>query len=225
MSTTRIARTILLGSAVVIVAACAEKVTASLESSVSLDAAFATMPVGFGELSSSFASSETEDSDSKSGASGAPFGENGAVSFDFMGGGLDADFRGGPPPGKGKPFENGKKAVKVGGGLKGLCTYAAGVTTCVDTHDGLTTKRTIVYKTAAGVAQQAFDALTASVTEHADVTGTKVEKEGSAVVTHVSDQTVTGFLAPSTSRTVNAKSSGVETTTGKDIKGSFTAVR
>ena len=221
-----IARATFCAAAAALTVACADRATSSLDTPVVLDPAFFSAPIGFEGTTSSFAIT---------GVPGAEFapGERGqvapsaAASFDFMGGGLAADFLGGPPAGHGRPFDRGEKGAPLGKELKGTCSFASGVTTCTDTHDGLTTKTTVTYKTAAGVAQQSFDALTVSVTAHSEVSGTKTSKDGarSTVVKHTSDQVVTGFAAPSVTRTVNGKSAGSEVTTGKDATGSFTASR
>lgn len=219
-----IVRTMVFGAATTLTIACADKATSSLDAPIILDPAFSSAPVGFEGMVSSFASTGVSASEFAPGDRGQVAG---LASFDFMGGGLAADFLGGPPAGNGKAFDRGGKIPPLGKDLKGTCAYATGVITCTDTHDGLTTKTTIVYKTAAGVAQPAFDALTVSVTEHSEVSGTKTSKDGarSTVVKHVSDQVITGFAAPSVTRTVNGKSAGSEVTTGKDATGSYTASR
>ena len=216
-------RSLLLGSAALLTAACAERISGSLAATL-LDPAFTSAPLGFESTSSSFSSS--------GGFPGAPFmpgadhgGARGpnmlAGGHDFMGGGFGADFLGGPIGGGGRPFDH--------GGISSTCTFSSttGLVTCPPiTRDGLTISSTTSFKTAAGVAQAAFDTLTNAVIKHVEVSGTQTRRDGAVTtVHHSSDQTVTGLTKGSTLRTVNGTSAGTEATTGKDTIGTFSAAR
>jgi hypothetical protein len=87
--------------------------------------------------------------------------------------------------------------------------------------------RTIVFKTAAGVAQATRDSNTNSIITHIAATGTKTRHDGAIVTTinHTSDRTVTGLASTATQRTVDGTSAGTETTTGTDTAGTFTVAR
>lgn len=215
-------RQVLLGGLAILAGACAEALTSSFGTQV-LDAAFNTTPLGFESAVSTFAGD---------GAMGMPFlpgdrSENRGATFlggghDFMGGGFGVEMLGGvlggPPP-----FERGGPNA-----TSASCSYNAtsGVNTCTDTRNGLTITRTIVYKTAAGVAQAKQDATTNSIATHVDVTGTSTRRNGATTtVANSSDRLVTGLGAGSTQRTVNGTSKGNETTAGKDTAGTFTVVR
>ncbi|MEP6618384.1 MAG: hypothetical protein ABJE47_03675 [bacterium] len=221
----RTVRIIILGSAAVLTTACADKITSALDGSV-LASAFTTSPLGFESMSSSFSNA--------GGLAGVAFmpdhgrgggrGPNGLPGgFDFMGGGFGDDFLGGPLGG-GRPFEHGGPPSTVSS-----CVYAAstGVVTCGPvTHDGLTIASTVVYKTAAGVAQAARDSNTNSVTTHVDVSGSLTRRDNIVTtVKHSSDQAVAGLASTSTQRTVNGTSAGTESTTGKDSVGTFAVTR
>lgn len=221
---TRTVRFLIIGGAAFLTAACAERITNSLNPSL-LGSAFTTTPLGFESMSSSF---------STSGAVGTAFmpdhgpggmrGPNGLPGgFDFMGGGFGEDFLGGPMGG-GRPFDHGGPPPTVS-----TCTYAAstGIVTCgPDTHGGLTISSTAKYTTAANVAQAARDSTTNTIVTHVDVSGT-VTRRDSIVTTvkHTSDQTITGLAYNSTQRTVNGTSAGTESTTGKDTAGTFAVTR
>ena len=92
---------------------------------------------------------------------------------------------------------------------------------------GLTVTRSAAFTDAHGDAQQAFDrSTTNTVNVQADVSGTKERHDGnSSTIHHHSDHTVTGLAEGSTELTVNGESAGVETTTGTDDVGDFTAER
>lgn len=222
---TRLARMLVLGGAAVVAAACADSITGSQNAGV-LGSAFTSSPLGFESVSSSFSSSAGTIGDAfmPDHGPGGPRGPNGLPGgFDFMGGGFGDDFRGGPIGG-GRPFEHGGPPSRAS-----TCTYAAstGVVTCgPDTHDGLTISSTVQYKTAANVAQAAKDSTTNSMVTHVDVAGTVTRRQGLVTtVKHTSDQTITGLAYTSTLRTVNGKSSGTESSTGKDTAGTFDVTR
>jgi hypothetical protein len=152
-------------------AACAE-VTNPSQSSLTTSAltgAFSTVPVGYGDLTSSFVGT---------GASGVPSagfwlggGRNGSMDRgSLMGGGLQGAFSG-----EGGGFGRGL-AGPFGGGLSCTSTFnaATGRVVCdAVTQNGLTINRSAQYKDAAGTVQQAFDsATTNSVNVQSSVTGT-----------------------------------------------------
>jgi hypothetical protein len=135
-----------------------------------------------------------------------------------MGGGLAGDFLGGVL-GSGRPFDV---------HLSGNCSFSSGtgLVTCTSTRDGLAVTKTFAFTTASGGVQQALDSLTDKVVAHAQVSGTTVRRDSvTAVVSHVSDRTVTGLAKGSTQRTVNGTSAGTENLTGTSSKGAFTATR
>jgi len=117
-------------------------------------------------------------------------------------------------------------------------------------HHGLTIVRSAQYKDANGNVQQARDtATTNSINTLTTVSGTAVfdgrrghhddgdhdtsptsgsdasHPADTTTVALSSDRTVTGLASGSSSRTVNAKSAGTETTKGTDSTGHFTVVR
>jgi hypothetical protein len=92
---------------------------------------------------------------------------------------------------------------------------------------GLTVTRSAAFADADGDAQQAFDrSTTNAVNVQMDISGTKERHDGnSSTIHHHSDHTVTGLARGSTELTLNGESAGVETTTGTDEVGGFTAER
>jgi hypothetical protein len=218
-----------VGALAVLGAACSEGLgTSQQANALRLDAAFVSTPVGFASTTSSFSGAGTSSDSShtfrpggrggRGGHDGEGCGPNGLLlGFDFMGGGFGLDFLGGS--GHGRPFDF--------GGLSGNCTAANGVTTCTGTDHGLTITRTLVFTSAAGATQPAFDSTTNTVKAHTQVSGTTLRRDSvTAVVSHTSDRTVTGLASGSTHRTVNGTSAGSENLAGKDSAGvAFTAVR
>ena len=172
----RSARILILGGAAVLAAACADKITNSLDQTI-LDAAFLSSPLGFENTASSFTTSG-----GGAGAAFMPGGHGGprgpnmlGGGHDFMGGGFGEDFLGGIPGG-GRPFDHG------GFFSSGTCTFSAttGIVTCAaETHDGITVNKTVIYKTASGTAQAAQDSTTNSITTHITATGTKTRRDSS----------------------------------------------
>ncbi len=210
----RTSRTLLVGAAILLGTACAEKATGVIDASALLDA-FSTTPLAYESASSSFAGT---------GSSFMPPGRSehrgGGPGHDFMGGGLGMDFLGGELGGP-RPFDR--------GGLSGSCTYSAttGVNSCTATNNGITVTRTVAFKTAAGTAQATRDSLTNTIVEHATVTGTQSRRDSiKTTVNHTSDRTVTGLAYNSTQRTVNGTSSGSESSAGINRDGAaFTSSR
>ena len=206
-------RTLLIGAAALIGAACAESATGPLDTQSLFDA-FSTAPIGYESASSSYAGTGTPM---------APPGSadaNRGPGADFMGGGLGPDFSGGLP---------GVPPFEVKGGTAN-CTFdaASGVVSCpAVTRDGLTIVRTFIFKNAAGTVQSKRDSTTESVVEHTEVSGTVKAHHDSVThtVKHVSDRTVVGVSKGSTKRTMNGVSSGSESTAGTSKDGAFTASR
>ena len=166
----------------------------------------------------------------------------------FMGGGLGSHFLGddfGPDHRRGHFGED---------GMDGNCTFSAasGRVECAPVvHHGLTIVRSAQYLDASGNVQQARDtAATNTINTLTTVSGTAVfdgrrghhddgddhvasatsgsdasRPADTTTVALTSDRTVTGLASGSSSRTVNAKSAGTETTKGRDSTGHFTIVR
>ncbi|HWA58412.1 MAG TPA: hypothetical protein VG692_14220 [Gemmatimonadales bacterium] len=202
------------------VAACQDSGSpTSNNTSAALTDAFATVPLGFGEVQSTFTTSA--DSGMIAWSPGRP----------NLGGFHD---RGGMMCGGERGFLNFGMLFGLGRGfflgyLPGTCTFNAvsGRVECdTVTRHGLTIVRSAQYKDADGNVQEAFDTLTNSVNVKIDVSGTFTRHDNdTTVVEHHSDRTVTGVARGSTSRTINSTSAGTETTTGSDTTGAFTAVR
>lgn len=225
----RIAPFALAGALAVLGAACSDT-PSTTQDALDVDAAFVTAPAGFASTSNSFPP-DTAGGDSgregyrHGGRRGGRGGHRGRgpnglpPGFDFMGGGLRLDFMGGPRDGRGRPFDF--------GGNPGNCAAANGVTTCTSTHRGLTVTRTLAFTSASGAAQTAFDSTTNTVRARTTVSGTTTRRDSvTAVVSHASDQTVSGLARGSTQRTVSGTSAGTENLAGKDSAGvAFTATR
>lgn len=226
----RIVPLALVGALAVLGAACSDT-TSTTQDALDVDAAFVTTPTGFASTSNSF-TSDTSGGDPardgyrhggrRRGDRGGHHGRRGPngllPGFDFMGGGLRLDFLGGPRDGR-RPFDF--------GGNHGDCTAAGGVTTCTSTHRGLSVTRTLAFTTASGAAQTAFDSTTNTVRARTTVSGTTTRRDSvTAVVSHSSDQTVSGLARGSTQRTVSGTSAGTENLAGRDSAGvAFTATR
>jgi hypothetical protein len=245
-------RTTAAAASLLIVAACTDP-TASRNpnlTAAAMTAAFSTVPVGFSELTTSYAGDAGgPGSLFLPGPSMHAFG-GGAL----MGGGLGEAFIGGMAFGPGPAFGHHGPFGGPLGGRAFTCTgsFANGRVTCDPvTHDGLTIARSFAYTNAAGQAQQAFDTSTTnSVNVQTLVTGTTsftrdttrdhhrghgfggpIIGDTTTILTanttirHSSDQTVTGLAQGSTKRTVNATSAGSESTTGTSSRGNFTSTR
>ena len=140
-------------------------------SAAALSGAFSTVPVGFGELSTSYVGT------SVAGVPQAGFWlgggrEGGMDRGSLMGGGLAANYSG-EGEGFGRGFGN---RGPFGGGLPCTGTFNAStgrVVCAAETRNGLTVNRSAQYKDAAGAVQQAFDSTTTnSVNIQSSVTGT-----------------------------------------------------
>lgn len=141
-------------------------------SSASLRSAFASVPVGYGDLTSSYVGSAAATAGDTSHFIGCDGRGPGMGAGDMMGGGLDNAFLGGVGIGDGRgghgPF---------GGGLPcaGSFSSATGRVACdpVTLRNGLTVTRSASYADAAGQLQQAFDSTTTDVVNlRTSVTGT-----------------------------------------------------
>lgn len=151
--------------------------TGSAGSSLSasaLSAALGSVPVGYGDLSSSFIGAAAADAPS----AGLWIAGGREASFDrggLMGGGMRDEFLGGVGfDGRGGhrgPFGGPFGAAL---GCNGTFDAASGRVVCPDvTRHGLTVKRSVQFKDAAGNVQQAFDTLTTnSVNTQSSTSGT-----------------------------------------------------
>lgn len=150
--------TIIAGAVAIMGVACTDTTKSEGDASLaSLGAALSSVPVGFGDLSTSFVGTPASMAD----AAGFWLGGGREAFFDhsgLMGGGLGDAFAGGigfdRHDGDHGPFA---------GGLRCIGTFAAatGRVTCVDTtRSGVVVTRSAKYTTAAGAVQQAFDPLT-----------------------------------------------------------------
>ncbi|MEP6832026.1 MAG: hypothetical protein ABJB74_01480 [Gemmatimonas sp.] len=220
-------RMIVPAAALLLVAACADNTMQSLNGSF-LNSAFSSIPAGYDQVQSSFAAATDN---TQTGGPGGPWmpdrhgGGRGGPGFgDLMGGGMGPGFLGGIDVGHGLghgPFGD------VGNDAS--CTFSAvtGDITCPpSTRDGVTLTRIVTYKTAADIAQPKPDSTTNSARTRLTVTGTRTRRDSAtAVISSMSDRTVTGLAKGSTARTVNGTSSGSENTTGKNAAGTFTSLR
>jgi hypothetical protein len=109
------------------------------------------------------------------------------------------------------------------------CTYSAatGRVTCpAETHDGITTTRSMSFLTTAGQPQATRDSLTTNtINTLITATGTSTHGDVTRTVNHTSNRTVGGLAAGSTSRTVDGTSSGTESASGTMRDTAFTSVR
>jgi hypothetical protein len=220
--------------------------------SSALTSSFASLPIGFSFVPSTFAGGTAADSDGWAPPEGpgagqmGPGGDHGdhgdgdhdGVEFDgesaggsMMCGGLGGAFRG---DGLGLGLGFGRRlfgGVFAGTALPGTCLFDAtsGRVVCdTITHDGMSIVRSAAYTDASGAVQPAFDSLTTNtINVRVSVTGTKVRRHDTdtSAVQHASDRTVSGLAPGSTQRTVNGTSTGLETVKGTNRTGSFTAVR
>ena len=166
-----VARLMFAGLPVLAAAGCSDSTGLnSALNQAALQAALTTVPIGFGDLSTSFVGTAA----STAGSAGVWVGGGHDAGFDhagLMGGGLHDDFAGGvifsSRGGNRGPF---------GGGLPCTATFnaATGRVVCADvTNHGITVSRSAQYLTSAGAVQQAFDTLTTnSVNVQSAVAGT-----------------------------------------------------
>ncbi len=164
-------RLVLVGGVVAAVAACADITSSgSSVSAAALSAALSSVPVGYGDLSSSFNGALASTGE----AAGLWLGGGRERAFDraeLMGGGLQDAFAGGVAF-----LGKGGRHGPFGGGLgcAGAFNATTGRVTCVDTaRGGVIVTRSAKYTTTAGVVQQAFDTLTTNtVNVQASAAGT-----------------------------------------------------
>ena len=223
--------TIAMATTLVGAAACIESTNPEM---FTLGSAFSTATAGFGEVSSSFASTADagmpwQPEHGGRGPGGRGFGGppgGGPGMGGFMGGGMDANFLGGVSAGRGP--DRGPFAV---GDLTG-CTFSAatGDVTCPTVTRGnsnVSVTRIYTFKTANGTAQAAPDSTTNSIRTRITSNGTVQRRDSvTATVSNRSDRTVTGTAAGSTQRIVNGTSAGNENASGKTRDGvAFTSVR
>ena len=252
--THRFIRVAVLGSAALSAVACMDLTNSgSSVTLAALSASLSTVPLGYGDLSSSYVGAPLDNKES----AGFWLGGGREAGFDrsgLMGGGLHDAFAGAVPftrrDGGHGPFA---------GGLP--CTAAVDATTgfitCTDTtRHGVTITRAAKYTTTAGAVQPAFDTLTTNTvviqtTAKGKITydsasegpgrerhwgrgrgpGGRLLGDTSTILTatttlnSASTRTTSGLASPSTQRTVAGASAGSETTVGTSSLGSFTASR
>jgi hypothetical protein len=164
------------GLATLAIVACTDA-TGSSNSSLSADAlaaALGSVPIGYGDLATSFIGATASDAP----AAGLWLGGGREASFDrggLMGGGMRDEFLGAVMF-DGRGGHRGPFGGVFGGGLgcTGTFNAASGRVECPDVaRNGITVKRSAQYKDAAGAVQQAFDTLTTnSVNTQSSTTGT-----------------------------------------------------
>lgn len=216
-------------------AACNESVTRPNALASAIESAFASAPVSFGEVTSSFAGDGLSAFAGERGGHGPGRDgrDAGGIGGGFMGGGLFDAFMGGPGgPGGIGGGRRGHEGGLFRSEIDATCTFAAGtgdVTCAPATRDGITVARVYTFKTTAGTAQQRPDSLTNSERARITVSGTTTRMRRDSVTTtvsHTSDRTVTGLAAGATQRTVNGTASGTETSSGLNRDAvRFTSVR
>lgn len=191
--------------------------------------AFTSTIAGFNEVSSSFAGTGDASMGGmpwqpEHGMGGrGPGGPGGPGMSGFMGGGMDANFLGAVSFGRGPDRGPFARADDLSG-----CTLTGADLVCAPvTRNGLTITRTLTIKNTAGATMSKIDSTTNSVRSQTTASGTVQRREGvTAVVSNISDRTVTGLAVGSTVRTVNGKARGTENSTGKTRDGvAFTAAR
>jgi len=169
---------LLASAASVAATACSEPTTSTSQlersANAALSASLASLPAGYGNLTSSFVDSAARDSSVWCGGGRDARLAGGSL----MGGGLGDAFLGGIAGGH---FGN---HGPFGGGLGcsgATFSSATGRVTCPTvTRDGLTLTRSAAYSNATGQVQQAFDSLTTNtVNLQTSVTGTRTFAAGS----------------------------------------------
>jgi hypothetical protein len=207
---------ILTGALLFAVPACQDSGAPGITLPTDSDA-FITLPLGFAEVQSTFGDEDDDGTTewSPRGLRGnGPHGDGKRLMF----GGLAKFFRFNSIL---RPFPNGSSDH---------CAFdpSNGRVECDPViRGGLTVTRSAAFADADGHVQQAFDrSTTNTVKVQVDVSGTKERHDGnSSTIHHHSDHTVTGLAEGSTELTVNGESAGVETTTGTDDLGDFSAER
>ena len=171
-----VSRLSIAGLATLAVVACTDTTGSSNDTltASALAAALGSVPVGYGDLTSSFIGAAASDAP----AAGLWLGGGREASFDrgdMMGGGMRDEFLGGVMF-DGRGGHRGPFGGPFGGGLGCTGTFdaASGRVVCPDVvRNGITVKRSAQYKDAAGAVQQAFDTLTTnSVNTQSSTSGT-----------------------------------------------------
>ena len=164
------------GAALILAAACSDVTSRSSDlSQAAVTAALSSVPIGYGDLASSYVGASAD----AIGQSSLWLGGGRDARFDrggLMGGGIQDAFMGGVAFG-GSPFgHRGPFGGAFGGGLgcNGTFDAVTGRIVCPEvTRHGLTVNRSAQLKDASGGVQQAFDTLTTnSVNVKSSVTGT-----------------------------------------------------
>jgi hypothetical protein len=172
-----VSRLSVAGLATLAVVACSDA-TGSTNSSLAasaLAAALGSVPVGYGDLTSSFIGAAAADAP----LAGFWLGGGREASFDrggLMGGGMRDEFLGGIGFEGGRGGHRGPFGGPFAGGLGCAGTFDAATSrvVCADVvRNGITVKRSAQYKDAQGNVQQAFDTLTTnSVSTQSSTSGT-----------------------------------------------------
>jgi hypothetical protein len=171
-----VSRLSIAGLATLAVVACTDTTGSSNDTltASALAAALGSVPVGYGDLTTSFIGAAAADAP----AAGLWLGGGREASFDrggLMGGGMRDEFLGGVMF-DGRGGHRGPFGGPFGGGLGCTGTFdaASGRVVCPDAvRNGITVKRSAQYKDAAGAVQQAFDTLTTnSVNTQSSTSGT-----------------------------------------------------
>jgi hypothetical protein len=243
------------GAIVIAVAGCTDNTSPSGATLAALTASLSTVPLGYGDLSSSYVGAPLADKET----AGFWLGGGRDRGFDrgeMMGGGLHDAFAGAIPftrrDGGHGPFAGGLPCTAP-------VNATTGFITCTDTtRNGVAITRSAKYTTAAGAVQPAFDTLTTNtVVIQTSAKGTitydsaspgggpggerhwgrgrgpggRLLGDTSTILTasttlnSSSSRTTTGLASGSTQRTVNGASAGSESTLGTSTLGSFSASR
>ena len=154
----RMRSSMIVGTLAVLGIACSDSTKSDPSVSLaSLGAALSSVPVGYGDLSTSFVGVAAADAE----AAGFWLGGGRGASFDhsgLMGGGLGDAFAGGISFDR---RDGGHGPFGGGLGCTGIFSASTGRVSCVDTtHKGVIVSRSAKYTTAAGTVQQAFDTAT-----------------------------------------------------------------
>ncbi|HEY4734432.1 MAG TPA: hypothetical protein VIH53_07775 [Gemmatimonadaceae bacterium] len=237
----RISAVLLTAVTTILVAACSDNVNTPVTSALAASA-LRTAPISFNQINTSFVGSSETNDGFEPGSMNGTFddaehedgeGEHHDGDHDrgpgwssLMGGGMADVFRGRIPFG----FALGRGPF---GDLhnSSACAFSSTdnrVTCAPVARRGLTINRSFSYLNASGTPQQVFDtATTNTVNVLTTVTGTKVHHDDdTSMVNSKSDITVVGLASGSTQRTVNATTSGTESTVGTDRDGvKFTSLR
>lgn len=205
------------GALVLAVLACQDSGAPGTTTTTTESDAFTTLPLGFADVQSTFGA---EDDDGTT--EWSPRGHSGNApprdGKDLMFGGLAKFFN----------FNSLLRPFPTEASDHCPFDASSGRIECDPvTRGGLTVIRSAAFADANGDVQQAFDrSTTNTVNVQVGVSGTKERHDGnSSTIHHHSDHTVTGLAEGSTELTVNGESAGVETTTGTDDVGDFTAER